>query len=239
VILAGHFAVTLCAFPAGDPIPYANYARFVGGQSFFEEGPFPEYELPVLTANPLPGWDENVVTTKESAPDLPPPSIDMDTLIMTMRADARNTTTAYDEAGNELGRLVTDQVGEDKIDINAANAIVNETEGTIKVQIDGSLLGDQPTVTFSLVEATGIYESEVIVTDPGVGYAAGYFFLALDDDPNTSLQENILNAFQTGQLVGADVVAVWTGLYVPEPSAGLMLTLGAVLFVGSRSRRKY
>ena len=62
---------------------------------------------------------------------------------------------ARDDEGNEIGRIVADQVGEGKVDLNAENAIVNETDGTIKVQVSGSLLGDQPAVTLSLVEGDG------------------------------------------------------------------------------------
>ncbi len=186
--------------PSRSPIT----SRFAEpGRPSFEEGPFPEYGLPVLTADPLPGWDENAVYGPfVAAPDLPPPSIDFDTMILTERqGEGRTTMIARDDEGNEIGRIVADQVGEGKVDLNAENAIVNETDGTIKVQVSGSLLGDQPAVTLSLVEATGIYESDVIITDIGFGYAGGYFLLALDDDPNTSLQENILNAFQTGQFL--------------------------------------
>lgn len=239
-ILLSHFLLASGTFALAQPIPFAIYGRFVpisptDMQVFGEEGPFPEYGVPVFPYDPLPGDNENGIFIREAAPNLPPPSIDMATLIATMPAEARNTFTARDDQGNELGRLVFDQVAEDRIDLNAANATVNEADGTIQVQFDGSLQ-EQPGV-FSLDEATGIYASEIIITDIGVGYAGGHFLLPLDDDPNTSLQENILTAFQTGQIIGFDVVGVWTGAYMPEPSAGLMLAIGALLLAGWRSRR--
>lgn len=68
-----------------------------------------------------------------------------------------------------------------------------------------------------------------IVDDGLLGHAAGRFLLPLDDDPNTTLQDNILTAWQAGQIVGADVVGVISGTYVPEPSTISLLVLGLLI----------
>lgn len=243
--VASLVAVGMICHSAGgtEPRPFANYVRFMPTgpttlDVFFEEGPFPaEFDLPSPTDPPLPGWNANAVSSISSAGG--PPTIDEATLIATIPILDTNTTIAYDGMGNELGQLVLLAEGNQKLDLNADNAVVDETAGTIAVQFGGPLLEGQPSASQSVVDATGIYASDIHVLDDGlVGYARAKFLLPLDDDPATSLQENILDAFANGQIVGVeDAVGVLIGQYVPEPSAVCLFAVGGLLLVGWRRWR--
>ena len=225
---------------AVEPMPFANYFRLAptGPTTFdalYEEGPFPD-ELGGFSpiAPPLPGWDNNAVSTFLLGGD--PPSVDPATLIATIPLRDTNTNIARDDLGEELGRIVTLGVGNNQIDLHADHAVVDNDAGLIQVRFGGTLLSGQPAATTSVIEATGIYASDVVLVGDAFGSAGGHFLLPLDDDPDTTLQENILNAFAGGQIVGSDVVGVWTGHYVPEPSAGAMLASLTLLVLGRRRR---
>lgn len=204
--------------------PFANYQLFA--PSRFVQGPLPSvYGLPSLTDAPLQGWDANAVLTV-SVGEIPPPTLDETTRILTIPINDTVTHVAHDTLGHELGQLSLLASGTQKLDLNADHAIVDEDAGTIQVTVGPNVMGYQP-VSFSVLDATGMYASNVRVLEEGLsGYAGGSFLLPLDDDPNTSLQENILNAWNAGEMVGADLAGVVVGTYVPEPSAFTLLLLG-------------
>jgi hypothetical protein len=203
----------------------------------YEPGPLaPSSGLPSLSHSPLLGWDANAIATIEAGGG--PPTLEETTLIATVPVLDTLISIARDNMDQEIGRVELLAVGNQKLDLNADNAIVDEVAGTIAIQFGGPLLNGQPSSDFSVVHASGIYASDVQLVDEGlVAYAGGKFLLALDADPTTSLQENLLNAFTGGQIVAIDVVGVWTGQYVPEPSAGLLITTAAVGMLLCRKRR--
>lgn len=220
---------------AVEPTPFANYFRLAPTgpttlDALFEPGPFPEALGGYLPpGGPLPGWDENVESSFLVGGD--PPTVDPATLIATIPLNDTLTSIARDADGNELGRLVTLGVGSNRVDLNADHAVVDDDAGTIQVQLGSSLLGGNPSATLSVIEATGIYASDVVLVGDVFGSGGGHFLLPLDDDPATTLQENILNAFAGGQIIGSDTVGVWAGQYVPEPSASFMLASSALLLL--------
>ena len=207
--------------------PFANYVRFTPPQ--IVEGPLsPKYGLPSPTDAALPGWDANAVFTNTVGP-IPPPSLDETTLILTIPINDTSTHVAHDTLGNELGQLTLLATGTQKLDLNADNAVVDADAGTIQVAVGPHVTGYQP-VTFSVLDATSIYASDVRILEDGlIGHAGGSFLLPLDDDPNTTLQDNILSAWNAGQIVGADLAGVISGNYVPEPSTFTLLLLGVLL----------
>lgn len=204
--------------------PFANYNLFA--PSRIVEGPLPSvYGLPSLIDAPVPGWDAKAVLTV-SVGEIPPPTLDETTLILTIPINDTVTHVALDTLGNELGQLSLLASGTQKLDLNADHAIVDEDAGTIQVTVGPNVLGYQP-VAFSVLDATGMYASDVRVLEEGLsGYAGGSFLLPLDDDPNTSLQDNILNAWNAGEIVRADLAGVLVGTYVPEPSTFTLVVLG-------------
>jgi len=214
--------------------PFANYNIFIStgpttADVVFVDGPHPvDIGLPSPADPPLPGWDANVIANVSVGPAAPP-TLDETSLILTIPVNDTITHSARDTEENELGQLKLLAVGDQLLDLNAANAIVDEAAGTIQVRVGQTLLGGQPP-TFSVLEATGIYASDVRVLDDGlVGYAGGHFLLPLDDDPGTSTQDNILNAWNAGQIVGADLRGVVVGTYVPEPSTFTLVLLGLLM----------
>ena len=218
---------TLLAYqPLRAQTPFANYNLFAPPR--IVEGPLsPEYGLPSLTDSPLPGWDANAVLTVAVGP-IPPPALDSSTLILTIPINDTSTHIARDNQGNELGQLALLATGSQKLDLNADNAVVDEGAGTIQVNVGTNVMGYQP-VTFSVLNATGMYASDIRVLEEGLaGYAGGSFLLPLDEDLNTSLQDNILSAWQAGQVVGADLGGVLVGNYVPEPSSLLEGLIGSI-----------
>ncbi|MEM9659016.1 MAG: hypothetical protein AAF961_11705 [Planctomycetota bacterium] len=221
-----------CQVDAGEPKPFVNYVRFVpSGPTTFdllhEEGPLPaETGLPSLPGTPLPGWDGRAVATIATGGG--PPTVDDASLIATLPVYDTLTSVAYDQMGRQQGRIELLGIGNQKLDLNAAHAVVDPQAGTIAVQFGGPLLQGQPSADFSVVAADGIYASEARLLGDGLSaYAGGKFLLPLDDDPSTTLQQNILGAFTAGQIVGVDVVGFWTGSYVPEPASGVMLAVAA------------
>ena len=211
--------------PPAPGIPFANYVRFIPtgpttADMVFEEGPFPlEFGLPTPVASPMPGWDGNAIGMAAFSEE--PPTLDENTFILTIPVHDTMTLIARDTSENERGRIELLAVGSQKADLNANNAVVDEANATIQVQFGGSLLAGEPSAIFSVVEVTGVFATDVHILETGfVGYAGGYFLLPLDDDPNTTLQENILSAFGAGQIVGADLRGVMVGNYVPSPAVG-------------------
>jgi hypothetical protein len=228
----------LVSATSAEATPYASYFRVVPtgpgtNAILFEPGPFPE-QLGGFSPDypPLPGLDEN--TEGASVTEVFVPALDDATLQATIELAFRDTYIARDSIANELGRLVVLVEGTQVLDLLADNAIVDSDAGTIRVQLIASLDGE-PVGTFSVIDATGMYQSEV-VTAGGVYSAGGHFVLPLDDDPASSLQDNILAAFGAGQIIGADVVGVYVGEYVPEPSSAtlLIISLTAILTLARR-----
>lgn len=242
LILAIAACVPCQRIQASEPRPFANHVRFVpaGPTTFnilYESGPLASSSgLPSLSQPPLLGWDENVIATIEAGGG--PPTLDETTLVATLPVLDTLISIARDDKDQEIGRVELLAVGNQKLDLNADNAIVDELAGTIAIQFGGPLLNGQPSSEFSVVHASGIYTSDVQLVEEGlVAYAGGKFLLPLDADSTTSLQENLLNAFTGGQIVAIDVVGVWTGQYVPEPSTGLLMTTAAVAVLACRKRR--
>jgi hypothetical protein len=178
--------------------PFANYLRFMRTgpttlDALFEPGPHAaEFGLPAPIDPPLPGWDANVMASVVTAGG--PPVLDENTLLLNVPVNNTFTLHARDSMNNALGTLEMLAVGSFPIDLSAGNAIVDEAEGTIRVQLGGSLLQGQPAGIFSVQEATGICATDVLVGE-SLGFQGGYWLFPLDDDPNTSLQQNILNAW--------------------------------------------
>lgn len=210
--------------------PFANYLRFMRTgpntlDALFEPGLHPaEFALPAPLDPPLPGWDANVMASVVTAGG--PPVLDENTLLLNVPVNNTFTLNARDSLDNTLGTLTMLAVGSFPIDLNAGNAIVDEAAGTIRVQLGGTLLQGQPAGIFSVQQATGIYATDVLVGE-SLGFQGGYWLFPLDDDPNTSLQQNILNAWNARQRIGEEIRAVITGNYVPEPSAMTLLILSA------------
>jgi len=212
-------------------IEFANYLRFVRTgpttlDALFEPGPHPaEFGLPAPMDPPLPGWDANVMASVVTAGG--PPVLDENTLLLNVPVNNTFTLNARDSMGNALGTLEMLAVGSFPIDLSAGNAIVDEAAGTIRVELGGSLLQGQPAGIFSVEEATGIYATDILVGE-SLGFQGGYWLFPLDNDPNTSLQQNILNAWDARQRIGEEIRAVITGNFVPEPSTFAMM-LASVL----------
>lgn len=211
--------------------PFANYLRFMRTgpttlDALFEPGPHPaEFGLPAPLDSPLPGWDANVMASVVTAGG--PPVLDESTLLLNVPVNNTFTLDARDSMGNALGTLEMLAVGTFPIDLSAGNAIIDEAAGTIRVQLGGTLVQGQPAGIFSVQQATGIYATDVLVGE-SLGFQGGYWLFPLDDDPNTSLQQNILNAWDARQRIGEEIRAVITGNYVPEPSTMALLCFSAV-----------
>lgn len=235
-VIAALFVMSLSCQPLLAQTPFASYNVFVStgpttADVVFVEGPLsPAYGLPSLTDPPLPGWDANAVAMDSVGP-IPPPTLDDSTLVLTIPINDTITYNARDTEGNDLGQLSILATGTQKLDLNAGSAMVDEDAGTIQVTVGPHVMGYQP-VSFSVLEETGMYASDVrVLEDSLLGYAGGFFLLPQDDDPNTSLQENILTAWEAGQIIGADLAGVISGQYVPEPSTISLAALG--LFAGA------
>ena len=231
--LSGDSDVLLEYTPPASDSAFANYERFelgpTGAGAYFEQGPHPvEFGLPSPADPPLPGWDANTIGTAVAGSE-DPPTLDETTKILTVPVYDTHTYIARDVTRQEIGRLKLLAVGNQKLDLNADHAIVDEDAGTIQVQFGGSLLDAQPAATLSVIEATGIYASNVHVLEGGFGYAGGYFLLKLDDDPATSLQENLLNAWGAGEIMGANVLGVWTGHWAGDYAPQMSPLLGGTL----------
>ena len=239
--------ITCCAVTVSCHVSlatqFANYNHFVPtgpttSDMVFVEGPHPdEFGLPTIDARPLPGWDHHVVASVAVGP-AEPPTMDPTTLIVTIPLSDTITYVAHDELGTELGRMSMLAEGNQKLDLKAENATVDEAQQTILVRVGGELLEGKP-ATFSVLSTSGIYASELQVLDQDlIGPVGGHFLLPLDDDPTTSLQENILTAWNTGQIVGADLRGLITGTYVPEPEGVVTILLGWAAFTGVRRCRR-
>jgi len=183
----------------------------------FDEGPLSvAYGLPSATHSPLPGWDENAITTISNSGMESPACINAATLVATLPFDDTFTHIAHDDAGNELGRVVMRAQGRHKIDLSADRAIVDEMTGTIQLAFGGNLIGNGPAAALSVIDATGIYASATQISADGLAlYVSGYVLLPLESDPDTCLclQDNILRTFATGQIIDTDVHSLWEGEY--------------------------
>ena len=227
------------ACQSASAVPFANYLRFVRTSpttldALFVPGPHPaEFGLPAPLDPPLPGWDANVMASVVTAGG--PPVLDESTLLLHVPVNNTFTLNALDSMSNALGTLTMLAVGSFPIDLNAGNSIVDEAAGTIRVQLGGTLLQGQPAGIFSVQQATGIYATDVLVVGESYGHQGGYWLFPLDDDPNTSLQQNILNAWDARQRIGEEIRAVITGHYVPEPSTFAMILVSVL---AARSHNK-
>ena len=152
-------------------------------------------------------------------------------MVMKLPIASTHTMEAHAGDGSVTGRMAWTGEGEEGMDINPATVIVNEDAGLILQQFGSPILGGIPVLTYTLTEATGIFESIQQASDWHT-YVSGYRGIPLI--PGMPLVDNLnvppISTF--GQ-------AVTVGEYIPEPSTLALLGIGALaLTVGWWRRRR-
>jgi hypothetical protein len=176
---------------------------------------------------PLEGWDERV--TLEYNYVVGEFTLDADNVISSP-ITSHSLITAHDDLGNPIGELEIEGQGTYYINLDAADAIVDEIGGLILLRAGGE--GALPGLleTNVVTRSTGVFQDQVSVNDRLATHISGYS--PRDLIPGMPLQDNIFNARLHGFLSEFAIVSI------PEPSGGVLGLLAATgAGLGVRRRR--
>ena len=120
------------------------------------------------------------------------------------------TEHAADEPTSEIGQITCDVTATFVADMNATNAVVNESEGTITIAF-GVSVEDVPDGLMTVTEVTGTF-ADIVQVSPWKWYVNGT--MQCVRVPDLSVQENLMAALQQDELLlGAEEEFVLSGLY--------------------------
>ncbi|MHC4169734.1 MAG: hypothetical protein ACYSWQ_22535 [Planctomycetota bacterium] len=160
--------------------------------------------------------DENVVGTLETT-TAGAPQID-DDLVLRFDFGGNFVLSGYDEFDSRspsvVGQILGDVEGTFVADVNAANAVVDETTATITIAF-GAPLNDAPDALITVTETTGTF-SDIQPVGVWEWYVSGTVTCARV--PDLSVQDNIMAALGNDELLlGAEEEIALSGSYYIDP----------------------